>query len=87
MMQLTLDIKSSAEMMGTEPEAFLQFLEREQVEGVVKFNESWRVSIFALARLLGTKAETLLDLIEDYMLGQMIEDVEDDEWFERSERS
>ena len=87
MAPLTLDIKSSAEMMGTESEAFLQFLEREQVEGVIKFNESWRVSIFALARLLGTEAETLLDLIEDYTLGQMIEDVEDDEWFERSERS
>lgn len=80
MIQLTVNLESSAKMLGTEPEALLAFVEREQLEGVFKLNGDWRVSIFTLARLLNTTPQTLLDLLEDYTLGQMIEEVEDDEY-------
>jgi len=82
MVQLTMDLESSAEMLGTEPEAFLEFVKREQIEGIIKLNGEWRVSIFTLARLLDTTPQALLELLEDYALGQMIEEVEDDEYFE-----
>jgi len=48
-------------------------------------DDQWRVSIFTLARLLDTTPEVLLELVEDYVLDQMIEEVEDDEWFEGQE--
>ncbi len=82
MVQLTMNLETSAEMLGTKPETFLEFVEREQLEGVIKLNEGWRISIFTLARLLNTSPQTLLELLEDYTFGQMIEAVEDDEWFE-----
>ncbi|MBI1876660.1 MAG: hypothetical protein HYR94_00160 [Chloroflexi bacterium] len=79
MVQLTMDLESSAELLGTEPKAFLEFVEREQLEGVFKLNGGWRISIFTLAQLLNTTLQNLLELLEDYALGQMIEEVEDDE--------
>ncbi len=82
MVQLTIDLESSAELLGTEPEAFLEFVAREQIEGIIKLNGKWRVSIFTLARLLDTTPQALLELLEDYALGQMLEEVEDDEYFE-----
>jgi hypothetical protein len=85
MFPLTMDLKSSAEVLGTEPEAFLEFVERERLEGVIKLDNEWRVSIFTLARILNTTPGTLLELIEDYALGQLIEEVEDDELFEDEE--
>ena len=85
MFPLTMDLKSSAEVLGTEPEVFREFVERERLEGVIKLDDGWRVSIFALARLLNTTPDTLLEFIEDYALGQLIEEVEDDELFEGEE--
>ena len=82
MVQLTMDLAASAEILGTEPEAFLKFVEREQIEGIIKLNGEWRVSIFTLAQLLNTTPQSLLELLEDYVLGQMIEEAEDDEYFE-----
>jgi hypothetical protein len=85
MFPLTMDLKSSAELLGAEPEAFLEFVKRERLEGVIKLDGGWRVSIFTLARLLNTTPDALLELIEDYALGQMIEEVADDELFEAEE--
>ena len=85
MRQLMMDLKSSAEVLGTEPETFLEFVEREHIKGVIKLNDTWWVSIFTLAGILNTEPEVLLELLEDDALGQMIEAVEDDEWFEGQE--
>ena len=82
MIRLAMDLESSAEILGTEPETFLEFAQREHLEGIIRLDDQWRVSIFTLARLLDTTPEVLLDLVEDYVLGQMIEKVENDEWFE-----
>ncbi len=85
MIRLAMDLKSSAEILGTQPEVFLELVEREHIGGIIKLDDQWRVSIFTLARLLDTTPEVLLELIEDYALGQMIEEVEDDEWFKGQE--
>jgi hypothetical protein len=85
MIRLAIDLKSSAEILGTEPEAFLELVEREQIGGVIRLDDQWRISVFTLARLLNTTPEALLEFVEDYVLGQMIEEVEDDEWFEGQE--
>ncbi|HOT92945.1 MAG TPA: hypothetical protein PLJ78_13885 [Anaerolineae bacterium] len=79
MFQLTIDIQTSAKVLGITPEAFQAFAEREQLEGVLKLREGWRVSIFTLARLLNTTPETLLEFLEDYALGQRMLEVADDE--------
>jgi hypothetical protein len=82
MVQLVMDLNASAEMLGTDPNAFLEFVEREHIQGVIKLNGGWRISIFTLARLLDTTPGDLLELLEDYALGQLLEEVEEDEWFE-----
>lgn len=85
MLQLAVDLESSAYLFGTEPHIFLEFVEREHVAGVIKLNGEWRISIFTLAQLLNTTPETLLELFEDYALGQLLEEVADEEWFEGHE--
>jgi len=85
MIRLAMDLKSSAEILGTEPETFLELVEREHIGGVIRLDDQWRVSVFTLARLLGTTPGDLLEFVEDYVLGEMIEEVEDDEWFEGQE--
>ncbi len=82
MFQLTLDLKTSAQALGIAPEAFLKLVEREHIQGVIKLQDDWRISIFTLAQLLNTTPDILLELIEDYALGRMIEEVDNDEWFE-----
>jgi len=85
MIRLAIDLQSSAEILGTEPNILLEFVARERLKGIIKLDDQWQVSIFTLARLLDTTPETLLELVEDYVLGQMIEEVEGDEWFEGQE--
>ena len=41
MIRLTLDLKSSAEVLGTEPETFLEFMKREQIGGACS---GWTIS-------------------------------------------
>ncbi|MCB0192581.1 MAG: hypothetical protein KDJ65_11610 [Anaerolineae bacterium] len=81
-MQLTIDIQSSAELLGTSPESFLEFAAREKIEGLIKLNGDWRVSIFTLAKLLDTSPEILLELLEDHALGQQLDEIDTDEFFE-----
>jgi len=85
MIRLTMDLKSSAEVLGTEPEALLELMKREQIGGLLRLDDQWRVSIFTLAGLLNTSPVELLELLEDYALGEMIEEVEGDEFFEGQE--
>lgn len=83
MLQLTMDIKTSAEILGLETDKFLEFLEHENFEGIIKLQDNWRISIFTIARILSTKPDVLLEILEDYWLGQMMENVEDDERFDK----
>ncbi|MDM8520931.1 hypothetical protein QUF64_12855 [Anaerolineales bacterium HSG6] len=85
MLRLTMDINATAEMLGTEPELFLELVKREQLKGVIKLNGSWRVSIFTLAFLLNTTPNILIELLEDYALGQLIEETANDDLFEGEE--
>ena len=85
MLRLTMDIQTTAEMLGTEPDLFLELVKREQLKGVMKLNGSWRVSIFTLALLLNTTPHILIELLEDYALGLLIEEVAQDDLFEGEE--
>ncbi len=82
MIRLAMDLKSSAEILGTESATLLELVKRERIEGVIRLDDQWRISVFTLARMLATTPDTLLEFIEDYVLGQMIEEVESDEWLE-----
>ena len=82
---LTLDLKTSAEVLGTEPEVFLDLVKRDNIKGIIYFKDQPKVSIFTLAKLLDTTPETLLEFIEDYALAQSIEEVEEDEFFDEEE--
>ena len=83
MLTLTIDMQSSAQVLGTKPEELREWIMRENTAGVLKFGEEWRLSIFTLAQLLNTTPQVLLELIEeDYMLGSLMNEVEDDDLFE-----
>ena len=82
MFRLTMDLDTSANLLGTEPNSFLEFAEREQLDGLLRFNGKWMVSIFTLAHLLGTSSEELLEVLEDFALGVLMEAVADDESLE-----
>lgn len=82
MFRLTMDVESSAQLLGIDPKGFLEFAEKEHLDGVLKFDDHWVVSVFTLAQLLDTSSEELLELIEDYALGEMMAAVEDDEVFQ-----
>lgn len=82
---LTLDLATSATLLGTEPEVLLQFIQREAVPGVLFFDAQPQVSVFTLAHLLNTTPEVLMDWIEDEALATLMEAVEGDEWYEGEE--
>ena len=82
MLTLTIDMPSSAQILGTKPEALREWIARENTAGVLKFGSEWRLSIFTLAQYESTTPQTLLELIEDYRLGSLMNKVEDDDVFE-----
>ncbi len=85
MQPLTLDLATSAELLGTEPEAFLEFVTQKSIQGIIKIQDRWRVSLFTLAQLLNTTPASLIMVLEDDILGQMMDEGDDDEWFEGEE--
>ena len=82
---LTMDIELSAEMLGIEPGAFRDMVKRDHIEGVLKLDQQWRVSVFTLAELLNTSPAVLLEFLEDYALGGLMDSVDDDDFFEGEE--
>jgi len=82
---LTLNLATSASIVGTQPDLLLQFLKQQNIPGVLYFSDEPQVSIFTLAQLLNTQPEVLLDWLEDEALGELIEEVDDDEWFEEQD--
>jgi hypothetical protein len=79
MLLLTMDLQSSAEVIGTNPAAFLELVEREGIRGIIRLKDEYRVSIFTLAQILNTTPSALIDLLEDYAFGDLLEEIEDDE--------
>ena len=63
MTKLTLDLQTSAEVLGTTPDHFLAWLQSEQPSGIITLDTNPQVSIFTLARILDTTAQELLDLL------------------------
>jgi len=79
---LTLNLATSAMLLGTKPELLLQFIQREALPGVLFFEVEPKVSVFTLAKLLNTTPEALMTWMEDEALAELIEDVEDDVYYE-----
>ncbi|MGG6241803.1 hypothetical protein ACQ4N7_24525 [Nodosilinea sp. AN01ver1] len=79
---LTLDLSTSASILGIQPDLFLRFLKAKNIPGVLFFSEEPKVSIFTLAQLLNTQPEVLMDWLEDQALGQLMEEVDDDDWLD-----
>lgn len=73
MVRLTVDLATSAQLLGVEPQSFLEYAESEQLDGVLRFNGKWMVSVFTLADLLGTSSDELLELMEKYALGTLMD--------------
>ena len=84
MIPLTLDLETSAALLGFPTEALLQTLHKGEIEGI-RLDDQWRLSVFVLAKLLSTSPETLLDYLEDEVLAEKIAEVEGDEFFEPGE--
>ncbi len=82
---LTLDLTTSASILGTEPDALLRFIQHENIPGVLFFSERPQVSVFTLAHLLNTTPEVLINWLEDEALADLIEEVDEDEWHEGDE--
>lgn len=73
MVRLTVDLATSAQLLGVEPQSFLEYAESEQLDGLLRFNGKWMVSVFTLADLLGTSSDELLELMENYALGTLMD--------------
>lgn len=73
MVRLTMDLTTSAQLLGVEPQSFLEYAESEQLDGLLRFNGKWMVSVFTLADLLGTSSNELLELMENYALGTLMD--------------
>ena len=82
---MTLDLSTSASILGTEPDLFLRFLKAKNIPGVLFFAEEPQVWIFTMAQLLNTQPEILMNWLEDEALGQLIEEVDEDEWLGEEE--
>jgi len=65
MTQLTIDLQTSAQVLGTSPEHFLNWLQNEHPNGIVSLTNVPQISIFTLARILDTTPKELLDLLEN----------------------
>lgn len=79
---LTLDLHTSASILGTDPDLFLEFIRMEELPGILFFANEPKISIFTLAQLLNTEAEVLWNWLEDEVIAELIEEVEEDEWFD-----
>jgi hypothetical protein len=84
MITLTLDLKTSAAILGTPEGKLLERLQRQEVEGIC-LDDDWRMSIFVLARLLSTTPDILLEYLEDDILGQKIAETEGEELLDSSQ--
>ena len=84
MAALAVPVDTCAELLNVDEGRLLTCLERGEIRGV-RVGDQWRVSLFELARLLGTSAQELLEFLEDFGLARAIEEVEEDEHYAPAE--
>ena len=65
MARLTVDLATSADVLGTTPDRFLAWLKREDLHSLLYFNDTPQISIFTLARILDTTPRELVDFLEE----------------------
>jgi len=65
MAKLTVDLATSADVLGTTPDRFLIWLKREYLHGLLYFNDTPQISIFTLAKILDTTPRELVDFLEE----------------------
>ena len=65
MAKLTVDLATSADVLGTTPDRFLAWLKREYLHSLLYFNDTPQISIFTLARILDTTPRELVDFLEE----------------------
>lgn len=82
MMTLTLDLETSATILGASPDKLHEAVLRQEIPGI-RINGEWRISIFTLAKLLDTLPETLLSFLEDDSLAGLIEEIGKDDLLDR----
>ena len=65
MAKLTVDLATSADVLGTTPDRFLVGLKCEHLHSLLYFNDMSQISIFTLARILDTTPRELVDFLEE----------------------
>jgi hypothetical protein len=65
MAKLTIDLATSAEVLGTTPDRFLAWLKREYLHSLLYFNDTPQISIFTMARILDTTPRELVNFLEE----------------------
>jgi hypothetical protein len=65
MAKLTVDLETSADVLGTTPDRFLAWLKQEDSQGLLYFNDTPQISIFTLAKILDTTPRELVDFLEE----------------------
>jgi len=77
MLSLTVPPDTCAALLNVDKTVLSASLDAGQIR-VVSIGDQRRVSLFEIARLLGTSADELLDYLEDFALADAIEEVEAD---------
>lgn len=77
MLSLTVPPDTCAALLNVDNTALSASLDEGQIR-VVSIGDQRRVSLFEIARLLGTTADELLDYLEDFAFADAIEEVEGD---------
>ena len=65
MAKLTVDLTTSADVLGTTPDRFLAWLKCKYFHSLLYFNDMSQISVFTLARILDTTPKELVDFLED----------------------
>ncbi|OIP79167.1 MAG: hypothetical protein AUK48_00290 [Oscillatoriales cyanobacterium CG2_30_44_21] len=65
MAKLTVDLATSADVLGTTPDCFLTWLKLDHFHSLLYFNDTPQISIFTLAKILDTTPRELFDFLEE----------------------
>jgi hypothetical protein len=84
MLTLTLDLATSAQILGWPENKLKNSLEQQEIEGI-HISGEWRLSLFILARLLGTTPDVLREYLEDDILARKIDETEGEELLDIAE--
>ena len=77
-MPLTISLKHTAEVLGTTVPKMRTEIKRKKIAAIQIGGEA-RVSVFVLAKLLGTTPIALLKLLEDDAFGHLLEQADKEE--------